>query len=314
VTSHNNAFGLTGSSDSVTPSDAMSPDITSARVTSVGRGSASTSTNPLIIDATDATFSQYIELSKSVPVIVDLWATWCEPCKQLSPILERVVTEYAGRMVLVKVDVDANPQLSQAFQAQSIPTIVALIGGKTAPLFQGALPEAQVREVLAQVLDVAAENGVTGTVDASAEPAEATEVPLSPEHQDAFDAIERGDYAAATAAYEKALTIDPKDVLAEAGLAQVGLLARLAGTDAVAIRAAAGANGTDTAAALAVADLDVVGGHVDDAFDRLLTLFPKVDDDAKNEIRLRLLELFAVVGVTDPRVVSARLRLTNLLF
>jgi len=279
----------------------------------VGQGE-STQATPLIIDATDSTFSEYIELSKTVPVIVDLWATWCEPCKQLSPILERVVAEYAGRMVLVKVDVDANPQLAQAFQAQSIPTIVALIGGKTAPLFQGALPEAQVREVLAQVLDVAAENGVTGTVGASAEPTEPVEPPLSPEHQEAFDAIERGDYAAATAAYEKALANDPTDALAEAGLAQVGLLARLAGTDAGDIRSAAGANATDTAAALAVADLDVVGGHVDDAFDRLLTLFPLVDDDGKNEIRLRLLELFAVVGVADPRVVSARLRLTNLLF
>ena len=307
MTSHNDAFGLGAAA--VSPDAGMTPPGTPAHP-----GTVPTHTNPLIVDATDATFSDYIELSKTVPVIVDLWATWCEPCKQLSPILERVVAEYAGRMVLVKVDVDANPQLSQAFQAQSIPTIVALIGGKTAPLFQGALPEAQVREVLAQVLDVAAENGVTGTVEASAEPAEAAEAPLSPEHQDAFDAIERGDYAAATAAYEKALTIDPKDALAEAGLAQVGLLARLAGTDAAAIRAAAGANGTDTAAALAVADLDVVGGHVDDAFDRLLTLFPKVDDDAKNEIRLRLLELFAVVGVADPRVVSARLRLTNLLF
>lgn len=307
MTSHNDAFGLGAAA--VSPDAGMTPPGTPAHP-----GTVPTHTNPLIVDATDATFSDYIELSKTVPVIVDLWATWCEPCKQLSPILERVVAEYAGRMVLVKVDVDANPQLSQAFQAQSIPTIVALIGGKTAPLFQGALPEAQVREVLAQVLDVAAENGVTGTVEASAEHAEAAEAPLSPEHQDAFDAIERGDYAAATAAYEKALTIDPKDALAEAGLAQVGLLARLAGTDAAAIRAAAGANGTDTAAALAVADLDVVGGHVDDAFDRLLTLFPKVDDDAKNEIRLRLLELFAVVGVADPRVVSARLRLTNLLF
>jgi putative thioredoxin len=217
-------------------------------------------------------------------------------------------------MLLVKVDVDSNPQLAQAFQVQSIPTIVALIGGKTAPLFQGALPEAQVREVLAQVLDVAAENGVTGTLDASSESTAPAEAPLSPEHQEAFDAIERGDYAVATAAYEKALANDPKDALAEAGLAQVGLLARLAGTDAGVIRAAAGANATDTAAALAVADLDVVGGHVDDAFDRLLTLFPKVDDDAKDQIRLRLLELFAVVGVADPRVVSARLRLTNLLF
>jgi putative thioredoxin len=312
MTSHNDAFGpgaVAGSPDAAAhPAGMPTHDIPREP------GTLPPQSNPFVVDATDNTFSDYIELSKTVPVIVDLWATWCEPCKQLSPILERVVAEYAGRMMLVKVDVDANPQLAQAFQAQSIPTIVALIGGKTAPLFQGALPEAQVREVLAQVLDVAAENGVTGSVDASAEPAEAAEVPLSPEHQDAFDAIERGDYAAATAAYEKALTIDPKDVLAEAGLAQVGLLARLAGTDAATIRAAAGANGTDTAAALAVADLDVVGGHVDDAFDRLLTLFPNGDDDAKNEIRLRLLELFAVVGVADPRVVSARLRLTNLLF
>jgi putative thioredoxin len=302
MTEHNGAFGQgesVGSPDAVTPpsSTAVSP-----------------SANSLIVDATDSTFSDYIELSKTVPVIVDLWSTRSEPAQQLTPILERVVAEYAGRMVLVKVDVDANPQLAQAFQAQSIPTIVALIGGKTAPLFQGALPEAQVREVLAQVLDVAAQNGVTGTFDASSESTAPAEAPLSPEHQDAFDAIERGDYAAATAAYEKALANDPTDTLAEAGLAQVGLLARLAGTDAGAIRAAAGANATDTAAALAVADLDVVGGHVDDAFDRLLALFPLVDEDAKNDIRLRLLELFEVVGVADPRVVSARLRLTNLLF
>jgi putative thioredoxin len=297
LTGHTDAFGqgTTGSSDAVTPP---------------GR----TPANSLIVDATDATFSNYIELSKTVPVIVDLWSQRSEASPRLTPILERVVTEYAGRMVLVKVDVDTNPQLAQAFQVQSIPTIIALIGGKTAPLFQGALPEAQVREVLAQVLDVAAENGVTGTLDASADSGEPAEPPLSLEHQEAFDAIERGDYTAATAAYEKALTIDPKDALAEAGLAQVGLLARLAGTDAGAIRAAAGANATDTAAALAVADLDVVGGHVDDAFDRLLTLFPSVDDDAKNQIRLRLLDLFAVVGPADPRVVSARLRLTNLLF
>jgi len=302
---------MTSLNDSVTPPTTPAQVFSPAPEPATGAASV---TGSLIADATDATFASYIELSKTVPVIVDLWATWCEPCKQLSPILERVVAEYAGRMVLVKVDVDANPQLSQAFQAQSIPTIVALIGGKTAPLFQGALPEAQVREVLAQVLSVAAENGVTGTVDASADVAEAPEAPLSPEHQDAFDAIERGDYAAATAAYEKALTNDPKDALAEAGLAQVGLLARLTGTNADASRAAAAANATDTAAALVVADLDIVGGHIEDAFDRLLTMFPLVDDEAKNEIRLRLLELFAVVGITDPRVVSARLRLTNLLF
>ena len=117
MTSHTGAFGQGESGGSSNPAD---PDAVAALPT---RASA------LIVDATDITFPDYIELSKTVPVIVDLWATWCEPCKQLSPILERVVAEYAGRMVLVKVDVDANPQLAQAFQAQSIPTIVALIGG-----------------------------------------------------------------------------------------------------------------------------------------------------------------------------------------
>ena len=267
-----------------------------------------------VVDVTDATFESYLELSKTVPVIVDLWATWCQPCTQLSPILERVVTEYAGKMLLIKIDVDANPQLSQAFQAQSIPTVVALIGGRTAPLFQGALPEAQVREVLQQVLTAAAENGVTGTVPDNVAGSPVEEEPLSPEHQEAFDAIERGDYTGARSAYEKALAANPRDAVAETGLAQVGLLERLAGADAGAVRAAAADNPTDAVAACAVADLDVAGGHLDDAFDRLLSLYPSLDDDAKNLVRHRLIDLFAVAGDTDASVMRARARLTNLLF
>lgn len=270
--------------------------------------------SPYVVDATDATFASYIELSRTVPVIVDLWATWCQPCKQLSPILERVVDEYGGKMMLVKVDVDACPDVAAAFQAQSIPTVVALIGGRTAPLFQGAIPESQVREVLTQVLAAAAENGVTGTVPDSALPDEPEEATLSAEHQEAFDAIERGDYGAARAAYNKALSINPRDAVAEAGLAQVGLLERLSHIDAATIRGAAADRPEDVAAACAVADLDAAGGHVDDAFARLLDLYPTSDDDGKNALRERLIELFAVVGDTDPRVMSARARLTNLLF
>lgn len=270
--------------------------------------------SPYVVDATDATFSTYIEMSRTVPVIVDLWATWCQPCTQLSPILERVVSEYAGKMLLVKVDVDACPDVAGAFQAQSIPTVVALIGGRTAPLFQGALPESQVRDVLAQVLTAAVENGVTGTVPDSVGPGEPEEPPLSPEHQEAFDAIERGDYAAARAAYDRALATNPRDAVAEAGLAQVGLLERLSEVDAATVRADAAVRPHDVAAACAVADVDAAGGHVDDAFARLLDLYPSVDDDGKNTLRQRLVELFAVVGDSDPRVMAARARLTNLLF
>lgn len=279
-----------------------------------GSGTASS----LIVDVTDQTFPQVLELSRSVPVVVDLWAEWCGPCKQLGPILEKVVTELAGRVVLAKVDVDANPQLAQAFRAQSIPMVVALVAGQPVPLFTGAVPEQQVREVFAQLLQVAAQNGVTGTVpvegaadDADAAPAEPE---LPPLHAEAFEAIEAGDYPRAIAAYEKALAENPRDEDARVGLGQVRLLGRVQGADLQAARAAAAAAPLDIPAQLAVADLDVAGGHIDDAFDRLLELFAALPDSDRGEVRERLLELFGLVGDADPRVGRARGRLASLLF
>src|SRR5699024_1420911 len=130
----------------------------------------------------------------------DLWADWCGPCKQLSPIIEKVARELQGRVVLAKVDVDQNPQIQQAFQAQSIPMVVAIVGGRPVPLFNGAVPEEQVRSVFGQLLEVAAQAGVTGSVAVAegGEPAEEPEEPsLPPLHQEAYDAIQRGDNAAA---------------------------------------------------------------------------------------------------------------------
>jgi putative thioredoxin len=284
-----------------------------------GAGQAAASVPSLVVDVTDETFGQILELSRTVPVVVDLWAEWCGPCKQLSPILERVVVELAGRIVLAKVDVDANPQLSQAFRAQSIPMVVALVAGQPVPLFTGAVPEQQVREVFAQLLQVAAQNGVTGTVavdgvesDATAD--EAVEPPLPPLHAEAFEAIEAGDYARAVAAYEKALAENPRDDDARTGLGQVRLLQRVQDADLQEARAAAAANPADVDAQLAVADLDLSGGHVDDAFERLLDLFAGLDTDERGPVRERLLELFSLVGDTDPRVIRARGRLASLLF
>lgn len=274
----------------------------------------------LVMDVTDETFPQVLELSRTVPVVVDLWAEWCGPCKQLSPVLEKVVTEAAGRLVLAKVDVDANPQLSQAFRAQSIPLVVALVAGQPVPLFTGAVPEQQVREVLAQLLQVAAQNGVTGAVsvaggtDAEAEAAEPVEPPLPPLHAEAFEAIEAGDYPRAIAAYEKALAENPRDADARAGLGQVRLLDRVQGADLQAARAAAAAGPTDIAAQFAVADLDLAGGHVEDAFGRLLELFAQLSAEDRAPVRERLLELFALVGDADPRVLRARGQLASLLF
>ncbi|WP_294944186.1 tetratricopeptide repeat protein [uncultured Microbacterium sp.] len=269
----------------------------------------------LIFDATDESFGQVLELSRSVPVVVDLWAEWCGPCKQLSPILEKVVTELAGRVVLAKVDVDANPQLAQGFRAQSIPMVVALVAGQPVPLFTGAVQEQQVRDVFAQLLQLAAQNGVTGTVpvDGASEP-ESDEPVLPPRHQEAFDAIEAGDYARAVAAYEAALAENPRDDEARAGLGQVRLLQRVQGLDLQQARDAAASAPRDIDAQFAVADLDVVGGHVDDAFARLLDLFAVLPADERGAVRDRLVELFGLIGDGDPRVIRARGRLTSLLF
>lgn len=273
----------------------------------------------VVVDVGDADFGSVIELSNTVPVIIDLWAEWCGPCKQLSPILERIVASYGGRMVLAKVDVDANPQLAQAFQAQSIPAVLAIIGGRPAPLFTGALPEAQVQEVLNQVLEFAAQQGINGSVpvdgvESAGEEAEPAEPPLPPLHQQAYDALDRGDHDAAIEAFEQAVTQNPRDREAIAGLAQVRLLARLAGATADDVRAAAAANPSDVTAQMAVVDLDITGGHVEDAFARMLDLVAATSGEERQEVRLRLLDLFEVVGIDDPRVGAARRRLTTLLY
>jgi putative thioredoxin len=192
--------------------------------------------------------------------------------------------------------------------------VVALLAEQAVPLFTGAVPEQQVREVFDQLLQVAAQNGVTGTASPDAAPSPEQEGTVPPLHAQAFDAIEAGDYDAAEAAFRAALRADPRDEDAKAGLAQVALLARVRDIDAAQVRQAAAADPDDIRAQFAVADLDLVGGHVDDAFERLLDLFAAASGPDRQPIRDRLLELFGVVGDADPRVLRARTRLASLLF
>jgi putative thioredoxin len=267
----------------------------------------------LVIAATDATFTALLDLSSQVPVIVEFYAPGIEPA------LGSLIEQFAGRLVLATVDGSTNPQLAGAFQVTEVPAVAAVIAGRPVQLFVGMPALEEVRAVFEQLLTLAAQEGVTGTVtvDAAAapgEPAEPVEEPLPPLHQDAFDAIAAGDYPLAIQKYETAIAQNPRDQLAVAGLAQVSLLQRLQGAEATALRAAAAAAPASVAAQLAVADLDVSGGHLEDAFGRLLELFPTLDVDAKNLVRTRLLEFFEVAGVDDPRVVAARRRLTGLLF
>lgn len=270
----------------------------------------------VVISAGDADLQQIVELSSRVPVIIAIVASWSEPSSQLAPVLERLVEAQRGRLVLAKVDADQNPQIVQAFQAQSVPTVAAVIAGRPAPLFAGAQPEEQIADVLAQVLEFAAQQGVTGSVpvadgDAAEEPAPE---PVPPLHQEAYDAIEAGDLDAAIAAFEKAIAQQPRDADAIAGLAQVRLLQRLQGKSADEVRAAAAAAPGDVQAQMLVADLDLSGGHVEDAFLRLLDLMASLSGEEKQDVRLRLLDLFEIVGVDDPRVHAARKRLTTLLY
>jgi putative thioredoxin len=218
----------------------------------------------------------------------------------------------------VSVDVEQNPTLLRAFQVQSVPVTMGLIQGQPVPMFAGAQPQEALRSVLDEFLTLAVQHGVTGRVDISAEvPAgtdEDAEPPVPPLHQEAFDAIERGDLDAAHAAYTKALQQDPADADAELGLAQVALMQRTEGADLQAARAAAAANPTDVAAQTLVADLDVLGGHVEDAFLRLIDLVRATSGDEREQARNHLLQLFAVVGGHDERVRKARTALMSALF
>ncbi|RZS66058.1 putative thioredoxin [Agromyces ramosus] len=272
----------------------------------------------IVFETDDAAFGSTLELSRTVPVVVVLWASWSEQSTALVETLERLVRARDGRLVLAAADADRSPQLVQAFQAQAIPTVVAVVAGQPVPLFAGVQPDDVIEQVFDQLLELGAQHGVAGRVavgdDSGEAPAEPVEEPLPPLHQEAYDAIERGDFAAAASAYRTAIAQDPRDSLAVAGLAQANLLGRLQGRTLDEIRNAAASAPDDLAAQLDVADLDLSGGHVDDAFDRLLTLFPKLDADGKRTVRERLVELFEVAGTDDPRVVAARRRLTNLLY
>jgi putative thioredoxin len=276
----------------------------------------------LVVEGTDANFSAVVTASVTVPAVLVLWSARLEESRAFLDTVVRMARGYGGRFQVVSVDVDANPGLLRAFQIQSVPVTIGLIQGQPVPLFAGIQDEEQIRPVVDELLALAVQHGVTGRVEVTAEAPEgpddggdeAQEPPLPPLHQEAFDAIERGDLEAAAAAYRNALKENPRDADAEVGLAQVGLMQRTAVVDVNAARAAAADRPDDVAAQALMADLDLLGGHVEDAFGRLIELVRRTSGEDRDAVRTHLLELFSVVGSQDERVGRARRALMSALF
>lgn len=268
--------------------------------------------NKVIIDVTTADFEELvIKQSANVPVVIDLWATWCGPCKQLSPVLEQLAIEYNGKFVLAKIDVDAEPQISAAFQVQSIPTVFVAIGGQVAPLFQGAQPLPQVKQVIDAVLQQASQLGVTGNVNGVAETELDLTAPSDPRFDAAESALELGDWDAAIAAYKEVLTATPNDPIAKIGLLNVQLLKRMDGADFESLITSADQS---IESQLAAADAEFLLNKLPDAFSRLIELVRLNSGKERDQVRDRLIELFEIAGPTDPAVISGRTALANALF
>jgi putative thioredoxin len=273
-----------------------------------------------VIDVTEATFqAEVLDRSLQVPVVLDLWADWCGPCKQLSPVLERLAVAGGGSWILAKIDVDANPVLAQALRVQGIPAVMAVFQGQLIDAFTGALPESQVRRFVAALLEAtgaaAAEgrgqaNGGTGAGQgAAAEPVE----PEDPRIVAAEEALAGGDLDGAVRRYREILAAEPSHRRAAEALREVELLRRVqaAPRDAV---ARANAAPDDVDAQLAAADTELAQSQVEAAFARVLEAIRRTAGAERDRARTRLVEMFGIVGDDDPRVAGARRKLTQLLF
>lgn len=262
-----------------------------------------------VVDVTDATFqAEVLERSMQVLVVVDLWATWCGPCKQLSPVLEKLAHEGGGNWVLAKVDVDANPGIAQAFGVQSVPTVVAIAGGQPLADFAGAQPEPQLRQWIA-----ALQEAVEGKLAGPPTGAEPEPEPEDPRFVAAENALDEGDFAGAEAAYELILNSEPNNAQAQAALRQVKFLGRVQDLPADAIEAA-DAQPDSIDAQFAAADAELYSQRPEAAFDRLVALVRRTAGDDRTRVRTRLLELFELFDPAEPVVTAARRKLASALY
>jgi putative thioredoxin len=281
-------------------------------------GSAPGVSGAYTVTVEEANFQTVLETSMSAPVLLAFFSATRSPeSVQLADDLQLLSNEFEGRFLLGRVDIDASPQIAQAMQIPSIPLVILVAQGRPVPLLQNAAPLEDLRAALTQVLQQLTAGGFTGRhqprsggeVDA-----ETGEEVVDPRYVPAQDALERGDVAGAVAEYQKLLDGNPNDAEAAAGLAMAQLLQRTEGVDLAQARAAAADAPDDVAAQVMVADLDLLGGHVEDAFVRLINLVARTAGDERDAARTHLIGLFGAVGNDDPRVQKARRDLTSALF
>ncbi len=248
--------------------------------------------------------SEFLPLSHKKPVIVIAWSARSAESMEMVKLLGALESAYQGSWALGRLDIDAEPQVAQAFQTKSVPYAIALITEQMVPLFEQSYPEAQIRLVLDKVLTLASEQGV------GAAPVEVTE----PEEDEAMLALEAGDFVSAEAAYKKLLSRKPSDSFAKLGLAQTQLLIRSDGLDLATVIEQAVANPGDISIQLLAADMEMVNGRVEAAFGRLVHVVRETSGDERTKAREHLVALFALVDPSDPRLASARSALANALF
>lgn len=260
-----------------------------------------------------------VERSMSVVVLVSFWSEEVPASADINAVLSKIADESDGRFLFARVDVGAQPALAEALGIPQVPLVVAALRGQLAPLIQEPLPEPEMRALVEQVLQAAVANGVTGRADpvgpTTDEPLDAADA-VEPEARfpEAEQALLSGDLEAAVAGYEEALTTSPGDPEAQLGLAQAKLLKRTHGADPSAARTAAAEQPTDLDAQTLAADLDLLGGNVEDAFGRLIDFVRRVHGEDREAARKHLIEMFGVVGDADPRVLKARQQLASALF
>ena len=280
---------------------------------SAGAAASAGAPSPYVVDVTEATFqSVVVETSMKVLVVVDLWATWCQPCTQLSPVLERLAHEYGGRVLLAKVDVDTNPRIGEVFGVQSLPTVVAVAGGQPVQAFSGAQPEAQVREWIDSILSQVGDQ-LPGLGAPEGDDEEQAPPPEDPRVLAAEEALEAGDYDGAEAAYQAILAVEPANADVAAALAQVRFLARLEQVPADAV-SRADADPSDLDAQLAAADAELAAQKVEAAFSRLVEAVRRTVGDDRDKARTRLLGLFELFDPAEPAVSAARRTLASALY